>query len=367
MDLYELDKVFEEFLEKFPEAKKQLVEDGGERLYQKVIDNIESSVHKKTGNLKEGVSRLEDITQIPKSLSEDNKAYVERAFLGGIKAVKGITLIVTDTVENGLNTLETEKFDYVVGPYDVSSDDATAMATFIKGLRDNKGLKVKAVLPNCKADHEGIINFTTETIKSSGKTYTAAQYCSRIAGLLAGTPLQQSATYYVLPEVEDVPRLTKSQLDEKVDAGEFCIFHDGEKVKVARAVNSLTSIGATKSEDYKSIKIIDIMDLIYTDIRRTCEDSYIGKFPNNYDNKCNLIVAIQAYLEALRNDELLDEEITTGIDLPAQINYLKGKGEPVDEMTEKQIKEANTQTYVFLESKFKILNAIEDIQINFYV
>lgn len=314
-----------------------------------------------------GVKKIEDITQIPKELTEENKAYVERVFLGGVNSVRSVVLIVSDDIEKGLKVLETQKFDYVVGPHDISSEDATKVATFVKGLRDNKGIKVKAVLPNTKGDHEGIINFTTDNIVVGKSTFTTSQYCSRIAGLLAGTPLQQSATYYQLSEVDDVPKFTKSELDTKVDAGEFVIFHDGEKVKVARAINSLTAVGATKSEDYKSIKIVDIMDLIYSDIKRTCEDTYIGKFANNYDNKCNLIVSIQAYLESLRNDELLDTNITTGIDMVAQTNYLKGKGEPVEDMSEKEIKEANTQTFVFIESKYKILNAIEDIQINFSI
>lgn len=314
-----------------------------------------------------GIKKIEDITQIPKELTEENKAYVERVFLGGVNSVRSVVLIVSDDIEKGLKVLETQKFDYVVGPHDISSEDATKVATFVKGLRDNKGIKVKAVLPNTKGDHEGIINFTTDNIVVGKSTFTTSQYCSRIAGLLAGTPLQQSATYYQLSEVDDVPKFTKSELDTKVDAGEFVIFHDGEKVKVARAINSLTAVGATKSEDYKSIKIVDIMDLIYSDIKRTCEDTYIGKFANNYDNKCNLIVSIQAYLESLRNDELLDTNITTGIDMVAQTNYLKGKGEPVEDMSEKEIKEANTQTFVFIESKYKILNAIEDIQINFSI
>lgn len=314
-----------------------------------------------------GVTKIEDVTQIPKELTEENKAYVERVFLGGVNPVRSVVLIVSGDIEKGLKVLETQKFDYVVGPHDISSEDATKVATFVKGLRDNKGIKVKAVLPNTKGDHEGIINFTTDNIVVGKSTFTTSQYCSRIAGLLAGTPLQQSATYYQLSEVDDVPKFTKSELDTKVDAGEFVIFHDGEKVKVARAINSLTTVGATKSEDYKSIKIVDIMDLIYSDIKRTCEDSYIGKFANNYDNKCNLIVSIQAYLESLRNDELLDTNITTGIDMVAQTNYLKGKGEPVEDMSEKELKEANTQTFVFIESKFKILNAIEDIQINFSI
>lgn len=314
-----------------------------------------------------GVTKIEDITQIPAGLTDANKSYVERAFLGGMNPVKYVQLIVTDTLQNGLKTLETVKFDYAAMPPDIDESGVTAAVSFIKTLRDNKNIKVKAVLPNASADHEGIINFTTDNIVVGSKTFSTAEYCSRIASLLAGTPLEVSCTYYPLSEVDDVPKFTKSELDSKIDAGEFCIFHDGEKVKVARGVNSLVTVGQTKSEDYKSIKIIDIMDLIYTDIYRTCEDSYIGKYANNYDNKCLLITSIQAYLEALRNDALLDQDIETGIDMEAQTNYLKAKGEPVDEMSELEIKKANTQTNVYLMAKFKILNAIEDIYINFYI
>lgn len=82
-----------------------------------------------------GVTKLEDATQIPKGLTEDNKAYIERVFLGGIKPVKGVVVIVTDTIENGLNTLEPLKFDYVVGPHDITAENATKIATFIKGDR----------------------------------------------------------------------------------------------------------------------------------------------------------------------------------------------------------------------------------------
>lgn len=314
-----------------------------------------------------GVTILEDVTKVPSALTADNKAYIERAFLGGKNAVKNVVLIVTDTVANGLAVLETLKHDYSVGPHDISPADVTTMATFVKTLRDSKGIKVKTILPNSASDHEGVINFTTSDIKVGEKTYTAAEYCSRIAGLLAGTPLKMSATYYGLPEVTDVPKFTKSELDSKVDSGQFVIFHDGEKVKVARAVNSLVTIGTTKSEDYKSIKIIDIKDLIYSDVKRTCEDDYIGKFPNTYDNKVALIVSIQAYLEALRDEELLDQSIVTTLNVEAQRNYLKSIEVDVDNMSDQEVKEANTQTKVFIQSNYKILNAIEDISVDFFI
>ena len=313
------------------------------------------------------VTKIEAVTDIDDlTLTTDEKNYLKRGWLGGINPIKYMQLILADTLAHGLNAAQTIKFDFLVGAPNLSSADATTISTAIKSMRSN-GIKVKAVLPNITADDEGIINFTTNNIVCGADTFTTAEFCSRIAGLLAGTPLQQSATFYRLSDVDDVPKKTKAELDTAINAGKFEIFHDGEKVKVARAVNSLTTIGTGKSADWKSIKIIDIMDLIYMDIKRTCEDYYVGRYPNNYDNKCILITAIQAYLEGLRADELLDTDIHTEIDLESQTNYLRGIGVDVDDMTEQEIKEANTSTYVWILATYHILNAIEDITVNFYI
>lgn len=299
-------------------------------------------------------------------LTDTEKAYLSRGWLGGINPIKHMMVIQAASLTNALNAAQTIKFDYVVGSPTLTSADATTIATSIKTMRAN-GLKVKAVLPDTTADDEGIINFATSNIVVGEDTFSATQFCSRIAGLLCGTPLQQSATFYKLPEVDDVPKKTKAELDTLIGAGKFVIYHDGEKVKVARAVNSLTTIGSGKSDDWKSIKIIDIMDLIYMDVKRTCEDSYIGRYPNNYLNKCNLRDAIDAYLRALRTDQLIDDDIKVDIDLEAQTNWLRGRGVDVDSMSEQEIKEANTSSYVWLEARYKILNAIEDIYVKFYI
>lgn len=62
-------------------------------------------------------------------------------------------------------------------------------------MRTNKDKMIKAVLPDCTADAEGVINFVNKTIRTKSKTYTTAQYCSRIAGIIAGTPMTISCTY----------------------------------------------------------------------------------------------------------------------------------------------------------------------------
>ncbi|MCX8132018.1 MAG: phage tail sheath subtilisin-like domain-containing protein [Clostridia bacterium] len=314
------------------------------------------------------VAEVNDVTEIPQSFSETNKDYVQIALTGGAKAPKKIITVSIPTnstnYTEALNTLETRKFDYLAVP-GITSADASVVASWVKGLRDNKDIKVKAVLPDTAADHEGVINFSTTDVEVGGKKYTTSQFTARIAGLLAGTPLNLSATFWPLPEVTNVPRLTKTQYDEAIAAGKFVLYHDGEKVKVARAVNSLVSTTADKGEDFKKIKMIDIMDLRHDDIKKTVEDSYIGKYPNSYDNKLLLVTAIKGYDEGLENDGLLDPSFknNTGIDVAAQKNYLMSIGTDTSAMTEQQIKEANTHDKVFLQSNIKILDAIEDFKL----
>lgn len=145
------------------------------------------------------------------------------------------------------------------------------------------------MLPNKAADSEAVVNFATGDILVGTTEFTTAEYCSRIAGLIAGTPMTISCTYAPLPEVSDVGRLTRAAMDAAVDAGKFILFHDGEKVKVARGVNSLQTTTQDKGDAWKKIKMVEVMDMIQTDIRTTAQDAYIGKYANSYDNKCLLV------------------------------------------------------------------------------
>lgn len=315
-----------------------------------------------------GFITMETITEIPSNLSEYNKTQIKLAMMGTVKSPSKIMAYVqpvtaTDYTE-AMSYLETRKFDYLAVP-GIEANAVTDIATWVKQLRDTKDIKVKAVLPNCSADHEGIINFATDGIRVNGISYDAKDYCVRIAGILAGLPLNISSTYQVLSEVEDVPHLSKSELDTAIDAGKLILMNDGEKIKIGRGVNSLTTLTADKGSDFKKIKIVDTMDMILKDIKATSEDNYIGKIPNTYDNRCLLIVAIKAYFEELENQQLLDKgQNNISIDTEAQRNFLKGIGVDTIKMSEQNIKEANTKDKVFLASSIRIVDAIEDITLN---
>ena len=300
---------------------------------------------------------------VPSTLSEKTQEQIKLALKGYVNApLRVIAYIVpkeSDSYTDALNYFKTVKFDYLVAPSVTTDGQADVIVSYVKTERAENKL-IKAVLPNTNGDTEGIINYTTEKVYVNNKEYTTEEYCSRIAGIIAGTPITISCTYAPLMELTDCSRLTKAQMDAAVDKGELIVWWDGEKVKTARGVNSLVTLTQGKNTQFQKIKIVDTMDMIANDIRMTAEDNYLGKYANSYDNKCLLLSAIGNYFDQLVAQNVLSN-YTIEIDIDANRSYLKGKGKDVEAMSDDDIKVANTGSSVFLKATLSILDAIEDI------
>lgn len=338
-------------------------------------------------------------SDIPSGLSDPTVEQIKLAMIGYTNAPKKIlvyhmgiaedaeTAIVEEKYKAALDALETIKFDYLAIPTVQTDGKAEDIATWIKTMRQNRKKKIKAVLPHMAADNEGVINYTTDrnvktesvkgedgTITTVDTVYTAEQYCARIAGLIAGTPMTISCTYAPLPELSDCTRL--SDTDTPVDKGEFILCYDGEKVKVVRAVNSFITTIDGKGDSFKKIKIVEAMDMINDDITKTAQDSYLGKYANTYGNKCLLLSAIGGYFAQLKRDGIVSS-YSMNLDAEAIRAYLKGKGlqatlddgsvKDVDECSDEEIITADTGSWVFLTGTVKILDAIEDIKLPIYI
>jgi hypothetical protein len=310
------------------------------------------------------------ITDIPANLSAANKGYIKDALVGYTSAPRKVEVYVMansddDSYTAMMNYFETVRFNYFACPT-IETDGKTAdIVTWIKGCRE-RDIIAKAVLPETNsADCEGIIAWNTALAKGTTAVSTA-EACPRIAGLLAGTGLELSATYAPLADYTDCARLTKAEQDAAVTAGKLIAFWDGEKVKLNRAVTSFQTTTATKGDSFKKIKLVEDMDMIKYDIMTTIRDNYIGKYANSYDNKCLLVTAINAYFRELINEGVLASG-TCAIDVDAQAAYLVGKGIDISDMTEQEIKEANTGSEVFLRATISILDALEDVTFNIYI
>lgn len=310
-----------------------------------------------------------DSTDIPSNLEADNKTLILNALKGYTNAPSKLELYVVDTsntLDKALEYFDGVQFDYLAYPQ-AEEDDKTEIETFIKKLRDTDGIKCKGVLANKASNHEGIVNVTQGNVVVGEKTYNAGEFTARVAGLLAGTDLRISCTYADMPEVTSIPYEKRESVATKIGKGEFVLFKEAGSIKVARGVNSLTSTTSSseaKGESFKKIKIIDIMDLMSNDIRKTARESYLGKYANSYDNKCMLISAIDGYMDNLINDGLIEaNSVKVDIDLDSQTAYLKTLNVDVNSLTEKEIREYNTQDKVFIKITCKIVDAVEDINI----
>ena len=315
-----------------------------------------------------GVYEMITSADIPAGLSDYNKAQLGMIFQGGDTTPRKVIACVQDStvvgIADSLVVAEAMKFDYLVVP-GATEAEATAAATAVKSMRSDLTKRVKAVLPNTPSDSEAVINFATGNIMVGTTKYAAADFCSRIAGILAGTPLTGSVTFTVVPEVTDVPRMSQTSAGTLIDAGKLILFHDGEKVKIARGVNSFTAVTSEKGAQFRKIKIVDILDLVHDDIKRTAEDNYIGHVANSYANKCLLVNAINAYFAQLENEGLLEKgENKCYIDVAAQRLYLKGLGYNVDEMDDGEVKAKNTGDKVFLAATLRPIDAMEEINFN---
>lgn len=312
---------------------------------------------------------------IPAELTDDNQDYLTKCLLGYTKTPYRVRVYLqakneakdseADKFAETLKILATDRWDYLAIPT-IAAEQLENVGAWLKSNRENKFKKSKVILPGYAGDYEGIINFSNKTVTTATKTYTGAQYTPRIAGLIAGTPLTISATYAPLAEVIDCDKYSLDENDEKVNKGEFFIWFDGEKFKMSRAMNSLVTTTQGKLEAYQTIKTVDIMDMIYDDIKKTAQDSYIGKYTNDYDNKKLLITAIYGYLRELENGRLLQKDYTKiDIDTEAVKTYQLKHGlyskEELAGMSDLDIKQLDTKKIVYLTASIKILDAMEDI------
>lgn len=320
-----------------------------------------------------GVHVIYQESDIPTDLGADNIAYIKRALTGYINRPSCVFLAVVSseegTVSAGFADLGQYSYDYLVGPPDIASPDTTNLAALVTNQRKNRYIG-KLVLPNTASDHEGVINFTASNIKAGADTYDAGDYASRIAGVLAGTPADCSATNAPLPEVTGVDAVEDP--DEVIDGGELILVNDGRQVKLSRAVTSLVTLGG-KPSALKKIKMVAAVDLIRYYALTTVEDNYLGKCANTYDNKCILLTALRSYLKTLEDGDVLLEK-SSGAELDATaireflINQATAAGDTdevnrIKALDNASVIKEDTGSYVFIRLYGYVLDAMEDFAV----
>ena len=154
-----------------------------------------------------------------------------------------------------------------------------AVKSKIKYLREDVGKYRKAVVPNFKADYEGIINVTNGVTLTDGSCITAALATAWVAGVDAGAANTKSNTYAKYGGALGLinPK-NHAEAVAAINSGEFFFsFSEAGDVVVEYDINSLVTFDKPKDKTYRKNRVLRVFD--------TFAESVMLNFPpNKYDN-----------------------------------------------------------------------------------
>ena len=232
------------------------------------------------------VEAFEGVTDV--SVLADSKYITFTASEGtSLEAAAGVALSggTDGTAANSdiaafLDDMESVNFNTLAFPVTEESLLA-ACVTKIKYLRENVGRGVKAVVPDYKADYEGIINVTNSVV-INGVTLSNAQATAWVAGADASASNVQSNTHKIYVGAESVANAkTHEQAVAAIQNGEFFFsYSENGDVVVEYDINSLTSFTDRKDKSYSKNRVLRVFDSFAESIR-------LNFPPNKYSNNEN--------------------------------------------------------------------------------
>ena len=301
-----------------------------------------------------------------KQFSEDTIKYIKLAFKGKPNKVIAEVYGETYSLKDVVNRLRLERFNYYAAP-NATEEEIEQIKTWHNEMVEVKDRTIKFVAYNYAADDETVINWVVSKVTFDSKDYTGQEFTALIASQLAALPLDRSFTYFSWAELTDAELPFADDEDKAVNEGKLFLTYNGDEYKIARGVNSLVTYNDKKGEDFSKIKIVDAMHMIKDDIRDTWQKYYVGKYRNTYANKMQFLALInRVYFRELEG-EILEPTAGSRVDIDVRKNemYAVKRGANIDEMSEQQIREFNTGSNLFAAGYVSIVDAMEDLYIDF--
>ncbi|MEG1036610.1 MAG: phage tail sheath C-terminal domain-containing protein [Anaerovoracaceae bacterium] len=302
---------------------------------------------------------------IKEDWTSENYKIIEETILSGPIKVIVFRLGTDKAIADIKPELDATIFDWMCS----ISTDQTDVVAYVKARNlASMDRKIKAVTFKATApDDEHVVNFVNEKIKrkSNASEVEGWKYLGRLTGILAAMPFTKSSTCFRLEDLERV--IEPADVNKAINEGGFVIINDFGEPKIGRGVNSLTTIKETQNEDWKSIAIIEAMDLIRADIYESFKKNYVGQLKNKYENQCLFISSVNQYFDALTKEDILSAEYDNHaeIDLEAQKRaWVKSGVEEATSWSDMDVKKRPFKKQIFLNGKLMILDAMEDMVFN---
>lgn len=255
-----------------------------------------------------------------------------------LPTIDGTTVTESSAYSEARNSFEAYNFNVFVYDENVSSTEQDAGLAWTQTNR-NEGKHFMIVFGGSSTDDQDPSVGDARSVRLAddyavnlivgvdvgGTEYASIDYSPYIAGLIAGTRINASVTYNIVP-VDDVnKRLRNSEIKTSLTKGSLVLVNDGEKIRVEQ--------GLTTSID--KIRSVRARQAISMDITKTARDSYIGRIDNSDDGRAALMSSIKAYMEKLAVDNVLANplvELDDQRDSTGDTVYLKVGMTEIDSM-----------------------------------
>lgn len=327
----------------------------------------------------QGLYTYKKLKKVTENWEVANKAYIAKAFSDyGVKQVmvaskhEGAdnTVAGKDNIGNSLDdalALFNNVYEngWMVAPQVTIDADKKKFVDFIKSQRNDSDFPLKGVVYNYSPDTEAVVNFTgkdlTNTINGTKTPIASEDYLIDVASVLCILGANESITNKTAKNVTECD--IKSDADDCVSKGELFLYNNGTSVVFSRGVNSKQTFSTTESNALSKIRVVEVIDMVKSDLREIFNNSYIGKYGNSYSNRKTLVFNLNKYLKGIAKEGYLsnDETSTCELDIEATKIYLESLGTNTDDMKDSDILKAKIDTHVFVKSTIYVMDTIEDI------
>lgn len=314
-------------------------------------------------------SLVTEVTADATKYTATNLQYIKDAMVGLPNKVTVIRIDSTEAIADALAIASGYSTGWI-GIAEGTQTEQGDLATWIKQQRAlKKTIKGVVYKPTTPPDSEGIVNLGIDkiTFSDSRGEQTGDKFVASLLGFLAGCNVEKGSTYLEITNLTKVTAMLDADVNTALAAGKFMLINDEGKVRIGAGINSLTTLGTDKTEDFKFIEVIETQDLILDDIRKTFRNDFIGKYKNTTDNQMLFISAVNSYFRSLASSQILDSNYanTSYIDTVAQRQaWIDAGTTDAANWTEAKVKSMAFKKKIFLAGSIKILQSITDLSFN---
>ena len=315
------------------------------------------------------------LKQVTENFEDTNMAFITKAFAdyGVTKIFVAVGHDPSDGIEGSLlSTLALlNKFNFngwMVAPQITTEAENKILCDFIKTQRNEEDYPIKGVVYNYEADNEAIVNFTGDNLGIPSN-----EYCLDVACVLCTLGANESITDHVAKNITGCD--VKSSADASIQNGELFIVYNGLNYVFTNGVNSLKTIPKGHSEDYTHIRVVEVIDMIKSDVYTILHQKYIGKEGNSYSNRRTLVATLDSYLNSTKGYLSNDEPSKAELDVEATRDYLEKNEliskewltandyDDIEDVPDDVILKQKLGTHVFVKLILYVMDTMEQIEV----